>query len=100
MIFNTFLYYSFLGSFVNKNSWIDCSSLCTNVKSLQEMIEKVYGDCALIPSQTRQWITNRAILSPRNTSAQEINNLILNRIPLEVLIMNGMEADSECVQPN
>ncbi|KAJ8888509.1 hypothetical protein PR048_008000 [Dryococelus australis] len=54
------------------------------VHSLQHLIETVYPGLENLLERYFHWLCSRAIVSPRNDTANEINNLIIQRVPGQV----------------
>ncbi|KAJ8876613.1 hypothetical protein PR048_021058 [Dryococelus australis] len=54
------------------------------VHSLQHLIEAVYPGLENLLERDFHWLCSRAIVSPRNDSVNEINNLIIQRVPGQV----------------
>lgn len=51
------------------------------VHSLQHLIDAVYPDLEYLLDRDIHWHCSRAIVSPRNDTVNEINNLILQKVP-------------------
>lgn len=68
------------GIYPNTDSWIDARTICTVVDSLQDLISMVWGESTNVVNQSHEWISKRAILSPRNDAVNKINQLILDGI--------------------
>lgn len=56
-------------------------SLGQIVHSLEHLIDAVYPALESFPERDFQWICSRAIVSPRNQTVNEINNLIIQKFP-------------------
>lgn len=69
------------GKLGNLQGQIDLSERLGIVdENLKTLIEKVYPDLKNFPSKNSSWIRERAILTPKNDSASEINELILKKL--------------------
>lgn len=53
------------------------------VNTINELIDEVYPDIENLTEKSYNWLCERAIISPRNETAEEINNRILERIKCE-----------------
>ncbi|XP_060871344.1 uncharacterized protein LOC132945589 [Metopolophium dirhodum] len=53
------------------------SNLCTVVSSLSELTSRIYPDIINIKMKPIEWLCERAILTPKNDKAAEINEILL-----------------------
>jgi len=53
------------------------SNLCTDVSSLSELTSRIYPDIININMKPIEWLCERAILTPKNDMAAEINEILL-----------------------
>ncbi|KAF0763799.1 ATP-dependent DNA helicase PIF1-like [Aphis craccivora] len=53
------------------------SNLCTVVSSLAELTSRIYPDIINIKMKLFKWLCERAILTPKNDKAAEINEILL-----------------------
>ncbi|KAF0758990.1 ATP-dependent DNA helicase PIF1-like [Aphis craccivora] len=53
------------------------SNLCTVVSSLSELTSRIYPDIINIKMKRIEWLCERAILTPKNDKAAEINEILL-----------------------
>ncbi|XP_008482471.2 uncharacterized protein LOC103519163 [Diaphorina citri] len=60
-------------------------NLCTVVKDLHQLNEKIYPDLATFGSKGLAWLKERAILTPKNDTAADINNSLLNQLSGEIV---------------
>ncbi|XP_036343268.1 ATP-dependent DNA helicase PIF1-like [Rhagoletis pomonella] len=66
-----------IGKMTDNNSNVDINeSLCVPVKSLEELLEKVYPDISNLRGMTLDWFKERAILTPTNDECNVINNMV------------------------
>lgn len=50
------------------------------VTSIEDVISKVYPDVIQVENKDHQWMCQRAILTARNSSVDEINDIILSKL--------------------
>lgn len=50
---------------------------------LADMISKVYPDIENLPKKDFKWLCERAIVTPKNSSAEEINDMVMTKINTE-----------------
>lgn len=53
------------------------------VISIEDLISKVYPDLVQVENKNCQWISQRAILAAINSNVDEINDIILSKLPGE-----------------
>lgn len=70
----------FIGVFPNEDSWIKVEDICNVVDTLEDLVYNVWGEREHIVNQSKQWISERAILSPRNDAVNTINEYILEGV--------------------
>lgn len=68
----------------NVDLYIDASRICKVVHSLPDLIHEVWEATENIINRSHDWISQRAILSPRNNAVNMINQFILDGIPSAV----------------
>lgn len=61
------------------------------VYSLQHLIDAVYPELEKLLDRDFHWLYSRAIMSPRNDSVNEVNNLILQKAPGQVKIYKSVD---------
>lgn len=61
------------------------------VKTVDELINKIYPDVHNLQGKDYKWMCDRAIVSPRNTSVDEINYEILKRVPGEEVFYKSLD---------
>jgi hypothetical protein len=64
---------------VDDNGMINCSTIGTTVSAPEELVNKVFPDIAS-HIEHYDWLRERAILAPRNTTVNAINHLLLEKI--------------------
>lgn len=81
------------GSMVECDGKIDISiSLATTVKSVGDLIAKIYPHIIHIKDKSVSWFRERAILTPKNDSAAEINDIILNSFHSDEIIYRSVDS--------
>lgn len=60
------------------------------VTSIHDLIEKVYPDIENILNKPHNWLRERAIVSPLNKCAQEINDIILGKLQGETKVYKSI----------
>ncbi|KAL4153947.1 hypothetical protein QTP88_001780 [Uroleucon formosanum] len=66
------------GTLENENGYISVNhTIGRVVNKVEELISTVYPDIFNLSNKSYQWLCERAIISPRNVTAGEINNIIL-----------------------
>ena len=87
------------GTMPEINGKIELTELRNIVKNLNELIEKIYPNISEIKkNEKEEWFCERAILTPRNVSANEIlnpSNLIPKQIPGEENIYESIDTMSD-----
>jgi hypothetical protein len=62
----------------NENGYISVNhSIGRVVNNVEELISAVYPDIFNLSNKSYQWLCERAIIPPRNVTAEEINDIIL-----------------------
>jgi len=62
----------------NENGYISVNHMIGRVvNNVEELISTVYPDIFNLSNKSYQWLCERAIISPRNVTAGEINDIIL-----------------------
>ncbi|CAK1599568.1 unnamed protein product [Parnassius mnemosyne] len=61
------------------------------VTSIESLISKVYPDIVEIENKDYQWMCQRAILAARNSSVDEINDLILPKLPGDIVTYTSID---------
>lgn len=57
------------------------NELAQTVNSLEILIDTIYPDIENLPERNFNWLCSRAIVSPRNDSVNEINIMIMEKVP-------------------
>jgi hypothetical protein len=66
------------GTLENENGYISVNhTIGRVVNNVEELISTVYPDIFNLSNKPYQWLCERAIISPRNVTAGEINDIIL-----------------------
>jgi hypothetical protein len=66
------------GTLENENSYISVNyTIRRVVNNAEELISAVYPDIFNLSNKSYQWLCERAIISPRNVTGEEINYIIL-----------------------
>ncbi|XP_060866092.1 uncharacterized protein LOC132941883 [Metopolophium dirhodum] len=66
------------GTLENENGYISVDhTIGRVVNNVEELISSVYPDIFNLSNKSYQWLCERAIISPRNVTAEEINDIIL-----------------------
>ncbi|XP_060868624.1 uncharacterized protein LOC132943611 [Metopolophium dirhodum] len=66
------------GTLENENGYISVDhTIGRVVNNVEELISTVYPDIFNLSNKSYQWLCERAIISPRNVTAEEINDIIL-----------------------
>ncbi|XP_025191833.1 uncharacterized protein LOC112592071 [Melanaphis sacchari] len=66
------------GTLENENGYISVNhTIGRVVNNVEELISTVYPDILNLSNKSYQWLFERAIISPRNVTAGEINDIIL-----------------------
>jgi hypothetical protein len=66
------------GTLENENGYISINQTIRRVvNNVEELIYTVYPDIINLSNKSYQWLCERAIISPRNVTAGEINDIIL-----------------------
>lgn len=66
------------GTLENENGYISVNhTIGRVVNNVEELISTVYPDIFNLSNKSYQWLCERAIISPRNVTAGEINDIIL-----------------------
>ncbi|XP_014204683.1 uncharacterized protein LOC106636701 [Copidosoma floridanum] len=69
------------GTMENENGFITLDqSIGKLVTTVDDLISEVYPDIENLSNKSYQWLCERAIISPRNSTAEEINNIILQKL--------------------
>ena len=66
------------------------NNLCAVVKDLKTLTDKIYPDLMNISDSS--WFKERAILTPRNETAAIINNLLLEKLPADVVKYQSVDS--------
>lgn len=66
------------------------NNLCEVVKYLKTLTDKIYPDLRNISDSS--WLKERAILTPRNETAAIINNLLLEKLPADVVKYQSVDS--------
>ena len=66
------------------------NNLCEVVKDLKTLTDKIYPDLMNISDSS--WLKERAILTPRNETAAIINNLLLEKLPADVVKYQSVDS--------
>lgn len=72
------------GTFPKENELVDYSSFAKVVKSLEELMNTIWPDIDNIASKSIDWIKERTILAPLNSSVHAINTYLLHQVTSEV----------------
>lgn len=85
----------------NENEEIDIDeTICKKSDNIQQLISIVFKDFEN-NYQNHRWVSERAILSLRNDSVDEINETILEKIPEELKIYKSIDSTvDECEATN
>ncbi|CAK1580049.1 unnamed protein product [Parnassius mnemosyne] len=59
--------------------------------SIESLISKVYPDIVEIENKDYQWMCQRAILAATNSSVDEINDLILTKLPGDIVTYTSID---------
>ncbi|XP_046492918.1 uncharacterized protein [Neodiprion pinetum] len=57
------------------------NELAQTVNSLEILIDTIYPDIENLPERNFNWLCSRAIVSPRNDSVNQINRMIMEKVP-------------------
>ncbi|GBP66856.1 ATP-dependent DNA helicase pif1 [Eumeta japonica] len=74
----------------NNKIEIDCD-LGVKVGNIEELITKVYPDISQIENKDHQWMCQRAILAARNSNVDEINDIILSKLPGDIVTYTSID---------
>lgn len=82
------------GEVPEKDGQIDLleHNICTVVDTVDELIQFVYPEVNDVLNKELSWFCERAILSPKNESANYLNNIILSRINTPEFIYNSFDS--------
>ena len=69
---------------------VDMHSLSTVVSNLDELIDHVYPNFEE-RHKSRKWLSNRAILAPKNTTVDKINSKLLAKMPGEETVYKSID---------
>ncbi|GBP50104.1 hypothetical protein EVAR_17365_1 [Eumeta japonica] len=61
------------------------------VGNIEELITKVYPDISQIENKDHQWMCQRAILAARNSNVDEINDIILSKLPGDIVTYTSID---------
>ena len=78
---------------------VDMHTLSTVVSNLDELIDKVYPNFEE-RHKSRKWLSNRAILAPKNTTVDKINDRLLGKMRGDEMIYKSIDTmvdESEAV---
>lgn len=80
------------GNVPNENGVISVDSkLGSIVRSIDELVDKIYPNVENLLQKSHTWMCERAIVSPRNESVDEINDAILQKLPNEYRIYKSID---------
>ncbi|GBP67241.1 hypothetical protein EVAR_45075_1 [Eumeta japonica] len=73
--------------------WTFGKSFTRRVKvgNIEELITKVYPDISQIENKDHQWMCQRAILAARNSNVDEINDIILSKLPGDIVTYTSID---------
>ena len=66
--------------------------LCKVVKDLTTLAEKIYPDLANFYLKDSSWLKERAIFTPKNDTAANINNTLLEKLPTEIVKYQSVDS--------
>ncbi|CAG4969265.1 unnamed protein product [Colias eurytheme] len=61
------------------------------VSNIEDLISKVYPEISEIENKDHEWMCKRAILAARNSSVDEINDLILSKLPGDIATYTSID---------
>ncbi|XP_014205739.1 uncharacterized protein LOC106637457 [Copidosoma floridanum] len=67
------------GTMENENGFITLDQSIGKLVTTVDLISEVYPDIENLSNKSYQWLCERAIILPRNSTAEEINNIILQK---------------------
>ena len=76
---------------LDKNNCLDTSLISTSVSSVDELIAKVFPNFQ-DHQQNDKYLCERAILAPKNITANSINNKLLDRISSDLHIYKSIDS--------
>jgi hypothetical protein len=89
------------GSFENEKGYVSVNHMigCV-VNNVEELISPVYPDIFKLSNKSYQWLCERAIISLRNLTAEEINDIILLKFdghPSEYLFIDTVTSTDDAI---
>ena len=79
------------GNITDENGEVSLSKeLCEVVHSIEDLIEKVYPDIKDIKNKEDSWLSERAILCPKNEMVAHINNIIIDKFEANDMVYTSI----------
>ncbi|GBP93841.1 ATP-dependent DNA helicase PIF6 [Eumeta japonica] len=76
---------------IRKNGPLGKFYKTVKVGNIEELITKVYPDISQIENKDHQWMCQRAILAARNSNVDEINDIILSKLPGDIVTYTSID---------